>query len=254
MKVILLGTGTSQGIPVIACECPTCRSDNPKNTRTRASILINYNDRNIVVDTATDFRLQMIGNNIKHLDAVLFTHAHADHVHGLDDIRQFNKIQNAAIPCYANTETIESIKKKYDYIFEPTQEGGGKPDITLHTVQADFQLFGRTVIPLPVKHGILDVLGYRVGKFAYITDASSVPDETIQKLTGVDILIINALRYIPHATHLSVGQAIKIINRIQPRNSYLTHIGHVLEHERLKSEMPENIHMGYDGLTIEISD
>ena len=254
MKVILLGTGTSQGVPVIACECPTCKSDDPRNTRTRASALISYNGRNIVLDTATEFRLQMVANDIKHLDAVLFTHAHADHVHGLDDIRQFNKIQQAVIPCYANAETLESIGRKYDYVFKPTQEGGGKPDITLNEVSGDFDLFGRTIVPLAVKHGILDILGFRAGKFAYITDASNVPDETLERLCGLEVFVINALRYIPHETHFSVGQAIDVIREVQPKISYLTHLSHIIEHERLESELPENIHVAYDGLTIEIPD
>jgi phosphoribosyl 1,2-cyclic phosphate phosphodiesterase len=254
MKVILLGTGTSQGIPVIACECPTCKSDDPRNRRTRASVLISYAGRNIVVDTSTEFRLQMVYNGIKRLDAVLFTHAHADHVHGLDDIRQFNKIQQAVIPCYGSAETLESIRQKYDYVFKPTQEGGGKPDIALNEISGDFDLFGKTIVPLEVKHGVLDVLGFRVGKFAYITDASNVPEETLARLRGVEVLVINALRYIPHETHFSVGQAIDVIGKVRPRISYLTHLSHIIEHERLEGELPQNIHVGHDGLTLDIPD
>jgi phosphoribosyl 1,2-cyclic phosphate phosphodiesterase len=254
MKVILLGTGTSQGIPVIGCECSTCRSDNPKNRRTRTSVLVCLEGGNVVIDTATEFRLQMVASDVKHLEAALFTHAHADHVHGLDDIRQFNRIQHGCIPCFGNAETIESIKQKYDYVFKPTQKGGGKPEITFNEVSGDFELFGATVVPLPVKHGILDILGYRIGGFAYITDASGIPGETMEKLAGLDVLVINALRYVPHETHFSVGQAIGVIDRVRPRISYLTHIGHILEHDRLESELPEHVRVGYDGLEVSVVD
>ena len=254
MRITLLGTGTSQGIPVIACECPTCKSENHKNTRTRASVLISYDDYNVIIETATEFRLQMIDNNVKRLDAVFFTHAHADHVHGLDDVRQFNIVQKTSIPCYGNPATIDSIRQKYDYVFKPTQIGGGKPDIILNSVSNDFDLFGRHIVPLPVEHGILDIFGYRVGKFAYITDASKVPEQTLSRLRGVEVFIINALRYIPHETHLSVDQAVEVIRKVEPKVSYLTHLSHKLEHERLETELPENIHVAYDGLTINIPD
>lgn len=252
MNFILLGSGTSQGIPVIGCHCATCKSNNPKNFRTRTSAFLSYNDRNVVIDTSTEFRLQIVQNDIKRLDAVLFSHSHADHVHGLDDIRQFNKMQRTTIPCYGDAATLGDIRRKYDYVFKTTQAGGGKPDITLHEVNGDFELFGRTVIPLPIKHGVLDILGYRVGELAYITDASAVPAATMEKLNGLDVLIINALRYIPHPTHFSVGQAIRIIEELRPRIAYLTHIGHLLEHERLEQELPDGVRMGYDGLTLTI--
>lgn len=251
MKIILLGTGTSQGIPVIGCECRVCKSKDPRNNRTRCSALINYDGHNIIIDTATEFRFQVLNNNIKRVDAVLFTHAHADHVHGLDDIRQFNEIQGVTIPCFGNKSTMEIIRKKYDYVFTPSQQGGGKPDISMNVIDSEFNIFGVKIIPLPVKHGFLDILGYRVGNFAYITDAKYVPEETMQKINNLDILVINALRYESHDTHLSVDEALRIIERVKPKKAFLTHICHRLEHEETERSLPKHVRLGFDGLAIE---
>ena len=254
MRVVLLGTGTSQGIPVIGCDCSVCKSDDPHNKRTRTSALINYGSYNIIIDTATEFRIQMVDNSIKRLDAVLFTHAHADHIHGLDDIRQFNKIQSVKIPCFGNKATLDVIENKYDYVFKSTQQGGGKPDISLNEVSLEFELFGKKIVPLPVKHGILDILGYRIGSFAYITDASHIPAKTLQQIGELDVLVVNALRYEPHDTHLSVHDALDIIRTVKPKKAYLTHISHRLEHQETEDQLPRDVHMGYDGLTLELRD
>jgi phosphoribosyl 1,2-cyclic phosphate phosphodiesterase len=254
MRVVLLGTGTSQGIPVIGCDCSVCKSDDLHNKRTRTSALISYQGRNIVIDTATEFRIQMVDNSIRRLDAVLFTHAHADHIHGLDDIRQFNEIQSVKIPCFGNKETLDVIEYKYDYVFKPTQQGGGKPDISLNRILSEFELFGMKIVPLPVKHGILDIFGYRVGNFAYITDASHIPLKTLNLIGELDVLVINALRYEPHSTHFSVHDSLDIIGQVKPKKAYLTHISHRLEHQETEDKLPDNVHMGYDGLTLEISD
>lgn len=252
MKIILLGTGTSQGIPVIGCSCAVCKSRDPHNNRNRSSALIIQNGISIVIDTATEFRIQMLKNNIKNIDAVLFTHAHADHVHGLDDIRQFNEIHGKTIPCFGNYQTIYTIRQKYDYVFNPTQQGGGKPDISLNVVNSDFDIFGIKIIPLPVKHGKLDILGYRMDKFAYITDASYIPDETMHKIKGLDVLVINALRFEPHDTHFSVTEALEVIEKVKPRKTFLTHICHKLDHKETQKKLPKNVQMGFDGLLIEI--
>ena len=254
MKVILLGTGTSQGIPVIGCDCAVCRSDDPRDNRTRASAIANYGGRNLLIDTATEFRIQALRNAVKRIDAVLFTHAHADHIHGLDDIRQFNEIQGSTIPCYGNKDTIEAIRQKYDYVFTLTQRGGGKPDISLKVISSDFELFGEKIVPLPVKHGILDILGYRIANFAYITDASYIPDETMNKIRNLEVLVINALRYEPHDTHFSVAEALGVIEQAKPKKAFLTHICHRLDYKKTEKRLPKNVRMGYDGLAVEVGD
>ncbi len=264
-QVVMLGSGTSQGIPVIGCRCPVCTSDDPRNRRTRASVYLRLgacvpgtrgrlDTRGVVIDTATEFRLQCVANGIERLDAVLFTHAHADHVHGLDDVRQFNQLQGTRIPCYGSPDTMRYLAQKFDYFFQETQAGGGKPDVEFIDVEGPFELFGREIVPLPVMHGDLAVYGYRIGRFAYITDASAIPPETMAKLEGLDTLILGALRHEPHPTHLSVGEAVAVIERLRPARAFLTHMTHRLEHAETEAELPPFIRLGYDGLTLEVPD
>lgn len=253
-QVIMLGSGTSQGVPVIGCRCPVCTSADARNRRTRASVYLKLGRHGVVIDTATEFRLQCTANRIERLDAVLFTHAHADHVHGLDDVRQFNALQGTRIPCHGSPETMRYLAQKFDYFFTETQTGGGKPNVEFISVEGPFELFGREIVPLPVKHGELLVYGYRIGRFAYITDASAVPPETMAKLEGLDTLILNALREEPHPTHLSIGEAVAIIERLEPRQAFLTHMTHRLDHAETESKLPPPIRVGYDGLTIEVPD
>lgn len=253
-QVIVLGSGTSQGVPVIGCHCPVCTSGDPRNHRTRASVYVRLGDHGLVMDTATEFRLQCIREGIDRLDAVLFTHAHADHVHGLDDVRQFNQIQGRQIPCYGSPETMAYLAQKFDYFFRPTQAGGGKPDVEFVPVEGPFELLGREIIPLRVMHGELAVYGYRIGAFAYVTDASAIPPETMAKLEGLDTLILNALRPEPHPTHLSVGEAVEVIEQLQPRRAFLTHLTHRLDHAETEAELPPPIRLAHDGLTLDIAD
>jgi len=253
-QVIMLGSGTSQGVPVIGCHCPVCTSADPRNQRTRASVYVRVNGRGLVIDTATEFRLQCVRHGIERLDAVLFTHAHADHVHGLDDVRQFNHLQGTRIPCYGSAETMGYLAQKFDYFFRETQAGGGKPDVEFVCVDGPFELFGRTIVPLPVRHGRLLVYGYRIGPFAYITDASEVPAETMAKLGGLDTLVLNALRREPHPTHLSIGQAVEIIRQLGPKRAFLTHLTHRLDHAETEAQLPPPVRLGYDGLTLDIAD
>ncbi|MBN1916946.1 MAG: MBL fold metallo-hydrolase [Verrucomicrobia bacterium] len=253
-QVIVLGSGTSQGVPVIGCRCPVCTSTDARNQRSRASASVRFNDRRIVIDTAPEFRLQCVRHGIDRLDAVLFTHAHADHVHGLDDVRQFNQIQGTRIPCYGNPETMADLARKFDYFFIETQAGGGKPNVEFIAVEGPFELFGREIVPLPVLHGRLPVYGYRIGPFAYITDASEIPPETMAKLGGLDTLVLNALRLEPHPTHLSIGQAAGIIRQLEPRHAFLTHLTHRLDHADTEARLPPPIRLAYDGLTLDIPD
>ena len=252
MLITFLGTGTSVGVPQIACECEVCCSNNPKNKRTRSSALVEYGGRSILIDATPELRLQAIACRMKRLDTILFTHAHADHVHGLDDVRIFNMRQKQTIPCYANSEAVDDIRAQYSYIFKDTQLGGGKPKIDLNEVTDAFDLFGTKVTPLPVMHGDLGILGYLVGNFAYITDASEISDETVGLIQDVDTLVINALRFHPHSTHFSVDQALEIIAMAAPKQAFLTHIGHNIEHEALSEQLPEGVFLAYDGLRLDI--
>jgi phosphoribosyl 1,2-cyclic phosphate phosphodiesterase len=257
--VVMLGSGTSQGVPVIGCHCPVCTSDDPRNRRTRASVHVQLRDRErtargVVIDTATEFRLQCVANGIERVDAVLFTHAHADHVHGLDDVRQLNAIQGTVIPCYGSPETMQHLARKFDYLFRETQPGTSKPDVEFIHVEGPFDLFGREIVPLPVKHGELLIYGYRIGRFAYITDASAIPPETMAKLDGLDTLILNALRREPHPTHLSLDEAVAIIEQLGPARAFLTHMTHRLDHAETEAQLPPTIRVGYDGLRIAVPD
>ena len=252
MQITFLGTGTSTGIPVIACNCEVCHSKNKKNRRTRASLLVQYNGRNIIIDTAPELRLQCLACSVTHLDALLFTHTHADHVRGLDDIRVFNMLQDHSIPCYGNRQSIHEIRSQFSYIFAETQEGGGKPKIDLFEVDQPFELFGRTIVPLAVKHGIIDVLGFRIDNFAYITDASEVPKATIDTIQNLDTLVINALRHKPHVTHLSLDEALDIVRQAAPRQTFLTHLSHKIDHDAVQKSLPQNVNLAYDSLSLGI--
>lgn len=253
MRVTILGTGTSSGIPVIGCNCPVCSSSNPKNKRRRCSVIINQNEQFILIDTSPDFRQQALDYGLHKLNAILYTHDHADHLHGLDDIRPL--CWKEPIPVFASKSTLQLISKRFSYIFKPVQKGGGTPHISLNEVKnEEFNAAGVLFQPLHIKHGILDIFGYRCGNFAYITDCSYLPDETINKLQGLQYLVINALRYRKHSTHFNVEEALKIIDRLKPEKAYLTHMAHNLEHENLEKELPENVKPAYDGLSFEIED
>jgi phosphoribosyl 1,2-cyclic phosphate phosphodiesterase len=254
MKLTFLGSGTSQGIPVIGCNCAVCRSQDPKDKRRRASIAISAEGTTVVVDTTPEFRLQILDANITHLDAVLFTHAHADHLHGLDDVRGFNHIQNHAIACYGDAATLRIIRESFRYIFEGVNHGGGLPEITLNEVTGPFRVGPIAFEPVEVLHGPAQILGYRFGKAAYITDASFIPDASLAKLTGLDVLVLNALRYEPHPTHLSVGESVEIAKRLGARQTFFTHICHRLSHADASAALPAGIAFAYDGLVVECPD
>ncbi|MFC1517228.1 MBL fold metallo-hydrolase [Candidatus Margulisiibacteriota bacterium] len=255
MKITFLGTGTSSGVPVIGCDCAVCNSKDPKNKRTRPSILICHNDRNILIDTATDLREQALRNKITHIDAILCTHVHADHVFGMDDIRPFNYIQNGAIPYYAVKKDIKELKDIFHHIFEPVpQEGGGTPRIDLKELdpKKPLYLYGLEIIPIDIMHGIVPILGFRIGKFAYLTDCSEIPEDSFKKLEGLDVVVLDALRHKPHPTHFNVEQAVKTAEKIGAEQTFFTHIAHNLDHEKTNKELPKNMKLAYDGLEIEL--
>lgn len=248
MKLTILGCGTSGGVPELGCDCPVCTSNDPKNNRTRSSILVSSETTNIIVDTSPEFRGQALACGLSDLKAVLFTHHHADHLHGLDDIRPFTR--KAPISIYANEDTIREIKRKFSYFFNPPQQGGGVPQVVLTTL-LPFQeiLIGDiTVIPIPVKHGNLDILGYRIGKLAYITDCSYISEQSFDALLGIDTLVIGALRYKPHSTHFNVIQALEVIKKLQVKQGWLTHMTHDLDYYLLDKDLPDNINPAFDNL------
>ena len=254
MKITFLGTGTSYGVPVIGCECNVCKSTSPRNKRLRSSVLISVDNKNILIDTTPDIRTQLLKTQTKHLDAILFTHYHADHILGLDDVRIFNRIHKSTIPCFALNNTIETIKSIFGYAFDPkTPEGGGLPKLTLHAIDAPFELFEKTVTPIHILHGQLPIIGFKWDNFAYVTDCSFMPEESKKLLYKIDTLVLNGLRYRPHITHYSITESLEVIREIQPRRAYLTHISHDVDHENLEIELPDNVKIAYDDLSLEIT-
>jgi phosphoribosyl 1,2-cyclic phosphate phosphodiesterase len=256
LKVTVLGSGTSQGVPAIGCDCAVCRSSDPRDRRTRPSIVIEANGTSILVDTSPDLRMQALANNLRRVDAILFTHNHADHVFGLDDVRRFNQMQRSAISCYADADTVSSLRRMFSYVFDPpTQVGGGLPQLTLFSIGGPFCLGGMEIVPVPVMHGRLPVLGFRVGSFAYLTDCNHIPDSSWPLLVadgGVRTLIIDALRQRPHSTHFSVSEAVGVVARLGAERAYLTHICHDLPHADTCAQLPRGVELAYDGLVLEI--
>ena len=255
MIVTVVGSGTSQGIPVIACHCTVCKSDNKKDHRLRSSIHIQHNDKSIVIDTGPDFRQQMLQNQIEYLDAVLFTHEHKDHVAGLDDVRPYNFKQKKPVDIYCSNRVFEALKREYIYIFDPKFKYPGIPQINRISIDKNSTIqIGNTAIkPVEVMHYKLPVLGFRMNNFAYITDAKTISDEEKEKIKDLDVLIINALRKEEHISHLNLEQAIEMINDLSPKKAYLTHISHHMGlHEEIESSLPENIKLAYDGLQIKL--
>jgi phosphoribosyl 1,2-cyclic phosphate phosphodiesterase len=250
--VRFLGTGTSHGVPMIGCRCETCRSADPRDKRTRPSIAIELaGGAVLLVDTTPDLRAQALALDLGRVDAILFTHCHADHVMGLDEVRRFNVLQGAAIPCYGDERTIREIRRTFTYIFESTDPGGGIPRIRLFTLGGPFSIAGREIVPVPVLHGERMILGFRIGGFAYLTDCSAIPDESWPLLAGLDTLAIDGLRHRPHPTHFTVEQAVGVARRLGARRTLLTHICHDLPHAATSAALPPGVELAYDGLTIE---
>ncbi len=252
-EITFLGTGTSNGIPVIGCECAVCRSDDPRDKRTRTSAVIRTGGVTFLIDTATELRAQALANDLSHVDAVLMTHAHADHTGGFDDLRRFNEVQQQHLPVYADPTTAAIMRDRFAYTFvDAFSFYGGKPDLHLHEVTGPFEALGQTIIPIPVLHGRLPISGYRIGKIAYITDAKTIPLEARQHLHGLDVLALNALWWRPHPTHLSIAEAVETARAIGARRTYLTHLTHETGHAELEAQLPEGIRPAYDGLTVEV--
>ncbi len=247
MKITILGCGTSTGVPMVGCDCPVCASDNPRDSRTRASLLVCYNDHTVLVDTSTDLREQALRHAIRRIDAVLFSHAHADHVNGIDDLRGFHFIHKEIIPCFASRETIETLQSGFSYIFNEHEGSGYTPLLAAHEINSPFELFGQSIIPIPLQHGLTSSLGYRIGNFAYLTDCSAIPDTSFELLQGLELLVIDGLRWAEHPFHFNISGAIAAARQLNAPRTVLTHLTHQIAYsERVK--LPFGIELAYDGM------
>jgi phosphoribosyl 1,2-cyclic phosphate phosphodiesterase len=251
VTITVLGSGTSVGVPTIGCHCDVCTSADPRDNRLRPSVLVSYEGRNILIDTTPDFRTQALRAKIDHLDAVLFTHAHADHMMGLDDVRPFNFRQRSRIPIYAAADTMESIRRCFQYIFEPGRKGTNIPQLDPRVIDgAGLDLFGVEFLPIPVLHGAQTIYGFRFGSAAYFTDHSEIPEESMERLRGLDVIFLDALRYKPHPTHSTVDRSLKWVEQLAPKRAFFTHLCHDLGHERAESMLPPHVRLAYDGLVV----
>ncbi len=251
LKITVLGSGTSVGVPTIGCHCAVCSSTDPRDQRLRPSILISYEGRNVLVDTTPDFRAQALRARIDRLDAVIFTHSHADHIMGLDDLRPFNFRQGGEIPIYAAGDTMAAIRRCFQYIFDGEKKESNVPRLATHFIDgSSFQLFGQEFVPVPILHGSATIYGFRFGSAAYLTDHSDIPESSMNQLRGLDVLFLDALRHKPHPTHSTVDRSVKTAEKLEPRRVFLTHICHDLPHERTESLLPPHIRLAYDGLEI----
>jgi phosphoribosyl 1,2-cyclic phosphate phosphodiesterase len=251
LKINFLGTGTSTGVPMIACDCAVCTSPDEKDKRLRSSILVESPTTTIVIDTGPDFRIQMLRLNIKKLDAVLFTHSHKDHVAGLDDVKAFNFFQKKQMELYANSQTEEALRREFYYAFMDTKYPG-IPELNLNTIAMEpFRIGDIPIIPILTWHLKMPVYGFRFGKFTYITDANRIEDEEKEKIKGSDVMVVNALRKQSHLSHFSLGEAIELVQELKIKTAYFTHISHQMGlHSEIESELPDGMHLAYDGLQL----
>lgn len=256
-QLVFLGTGTSSGIPVIGCGCPVCTSDDPRNRRTRCGLALGLPEGNLLIDTPPELRLQLTREGIGLIHATLYTHAHADHLFGLDDLRLFPYYLGHHMPLYCEADVERRIRKSFDYAFDEHSQkvpAGGLPRLEFETITLEpFEVLGAQVIPVRLQHGRFQVLGYRFGNVAYCTDVSQIPEESWSRLQGLDVLILDCLRFDPHPTHLSLDQAVAVAERLSPRRTLFTHMSHELDHETICRQLPPTMELAYDGLRIPLN-
>ncbi len=253
-RFTFLGTGTSSGVPTIACNCPTCTSDDPRDRRLRTSLLVESGNTTVLIDTSPDFRQQMLLHGVQKLDAVLYTHSHFDHIGGFDDLRAFNYKTRKPVAVFVNDDTLEKLSRSFFYAFElPEQLGGGVPVVNINMIGDSPIVVGDIAIqPVPMLHGILPVLGFRIGNFAYCTDTNRIPEESMKMLCGLEVLVLDALRYTKHSTHFSIDESVAVARELNPVVTYFTHIAHQVKHSEAEPKLPPGINIAWDGLVVEI--
>ena len=252
MRVTFLGTGTSHGVPSIGCECAVCRSPDPRDNRLRPSVFLETGSVSVLVDAGPDLRQQALRHRITRVDAIVFTHGHADHILGIDDVRRFNALMKGAMPCYGDEATLDDLRRTFGYVFDPAApKGGGIPMLELRPVTGPFTVGDITLLPVPVLHGRKPTLGYRTGAFAYLTDCNALTDDAWPLLRDLDVLVLDALRDRPHPTHFSLSEAVEVAGRLGARRTYFTHMCHDLPHEATNARLPANMQLAHDGLVLE---
>ncbi|HQU70874.1 MAG: MBL fold metallo-hydrolase [Calditrichaeota bacterium] len=251
INAIVLGSGTSMGVPMAGCDCRVCRSGDPRDKRLRPSVLLEINGFRLLIDTSADYRQQMLREGISDLDAVLYTHHHVDHILGLDDLRSFSMLNKKSYPLFGMRETLQNIRRVFQYVFPEDPQAKVYPRVTLREIDENpFEVGALQVVPIPLLHGQMPVMGYRIGNFAYCTDVSFIPERAFQRLEGLEVLILDALRYKPHPTHFTVAEAVEAARRIGARQTYFTHISHGILHR--EAELPPGMALAYDGLTFSV--
>nr|WP_044200970.1 MBL fold metallo-hydrolase [Oscillochloris trichoides] len=251
MQLRFLGTGTSMGVPVIGCDCAVCSSADPRNRRMRTSALLRTSDHTILIDAGPDFRLQALHAGLRHIDAVLLTHAHFDHIAGIDDLRPLTE-HGDCLPIFGSPHTIHEVRSRFDYAFTETSAGSTCPRIELHSVESSFAIGQTSITPLAIIHGTWEITAYRIGGLGYVTDASHIPPDSYEGLRNLDVLVLNALRYEAHPTHFTLAEALEVIRDLQPRRAFLVHMTHAFDHASASAQLPEGVAFAYDGLEIEI--
>lgn len=253
MQLKFLGTGTSMGMPIVGCDCPVCASTDPRNHRMRTSALLRVHGQQMLFDAGPDFRMQALAANLRHLDAVLLTHSHFDHVAGLDDLRPLT-FRSGAMPIFGSASTLADVRMRFNYAFTATSEGSTRPALQLCTIDGPFSIGATRIVPFDIMHGTWTITGYRIGSLGYVTDASAIPATSMALLRDLDVLVLNALRFDPHPTHFSLDEALGVIADLRPRRAFLVHMTHSIDHATVSAQLPAGVELAYDGLELQLAE